>query len=375
MTATQNALFVGLISGTSMDGIDAGVFRFADRRLQCLAGTTLDYPPDLHAQLLSLRGHTGSLSLDDLGALDAALGEQFAHAAKQIIAASGLSPTDITAIGSHGQTVRHNPQATPPYTLQLADPHVIAAQTGCTVVADFRRADVARGGEGAPLLPLLHDWLFADRTAPVAVVNLGGIANLTYLPVDGPLVAFDTGPANTLVDQWLQRHTGEPFDEGGGRAANGTAHTDWLDVLLDDDYFTRPPPKSTGFEYFNLPWLERRQALSDGLSVDDVIATLTELSACSIANAIQCCQPQPTQVWLAGGGVHNRSLVASLVQRLPAASVAPISTLGIDADQLEAAGFAWLARERLAGNFTRHCEVTGATSPTLLGTVIASEHL
>ncbi|MEM1261250.1 MAG: anhydro-N-acetylmuramic acid kinase [Pseudomonadota bacterium] len=372
MTQEQNSLFVGLISGTSMDGIDAGVFRFDDsNRVHCLAGQTIAYPRDLHSQLLALRHRETSLSLNELGVLDTTLGRHFAAAALHAIEASGYTPADITAIGSHGQTVRHDPSADAPYTIQLADPHVISAQTGCTVIADFRRADVARGGEGAPLLPLLHDWLFADRDEPVAVVNLGGIANLTYLPLNGPLLAYDTGPANTLIDQWLQQRVGEAFDRGGSRAATGQVQTEWLEAMLADEYFARVPPKSTGFEHFNLSWLAAWQPLTKALTDNDIVATLTELSARSIATAIKKCPQRPAKVWLAGGGVHNRTLTRALATHLQPAAVAAIGTLGIDADQLEAAGFAWLARERLAGNATRHCEVTGAREHALLGTIVA----
>ncbi|MEO1036725.1 MAG: anhydro-N-acetylmuramic acid kinase [Pseudomonadota bacterium] len=367
---SADALFVGLISGTSMDGIDAGVFSFADNKLRCLNGTTVPYPDPLRHELIALRDPDRRVSLVDIGTLDRKIGTAFADAAIEVIASTGLAVTDVTAIGSHGQTVWHDPRGPAPHTLQLGDPHTIAALTGRRVVADFRRADVAHGGEGAPLLPLLHDWIFKSRESAVAVLNLGGIANLTLLPPRGPISAFDTGPASTLMDQWLVRHDGTAFDANGQRAARGAVDAQWLDEMLADPYFARQPPKSTGFEYFNLRWLEPWRERIDRLSIDDVIATLAQLTVETIARDVADCTMIPTTVWVAGGGVHNRTLMQGLADALAPIRVAPLSAAGIDPDQLEAAGFAWLARERLLERKTRHAEVTGARHTVLLGTVV-----
>ena len=366
-----DALFVGLISGTSMDGVDAGVFSFADGKLRCLAGITVPFAPTLQQRMSALRTADAAIDLDAIGQLDRELGEVFADAALSAIQATGLTRSDITAIGSHGQTVRHDTACPHPFTLQLGDPHTIAAQTGIPCVADFRRADVANGGEGAPLLPLLHDWLFAARQRTVAVVNLGGIANVTLLPPTGPITAFDTGPASTLMDQWLLTYSGDRFDIGGKRAAAGQVQPTLLAAMLADDYFRRSGPKSTGFEYFNLTWLGQWQDELTTLSIDDVMATLNALSVATIADALTGAANAPTEVWVAGGGVHNEVLLDGLIAALDPIPVAPISRRGIDADRLEAAGFAWLARERLAGRLTRHAEITGARASVPLGVVVA----
>ena len=368
---SADALYVGLISGTSLDGIDAGVFRFEGNALACLAGVTVPYADSLAQRLRELRTSAAALHLDELGRLDRQIGAAFAAAANAVIARAGIAASDVVAIGSHGQTVRHAPDGADAFTLQLGDPHTIAATTGIDCVADFRRADVARGGQGAPLLPLLHDWLFRTRKRTVAVVNLGGIANVTLLPPTGPIVAFDTGPANTLLDQWLLERIGEHFDRDGRRAAAGAVNRALLAKLLADPYFARPAPKSTGFEYFNLAWLASWQSTLETLAVNDVVATLTALSVKSVAGALQgSAQPRADEIWLAGGGAHNATMVAGLEAALAPVPVAPLAARGIDADRLEAAGFAWLARERLAGRVTRHTEITGATQPVPLGVLV-----
>ena len=367
----HDALYVGLISGTSMDGIDAGVFRFGTSEFACLASTTTAYSDELRNELAALRTQNAQIALDALGQLDVSVGHAFADAALAAIRAAGVAPTDISAIGSHGQTVRHNVSDELPFTLQVGDPHTIAARTGCVCVADFRRADVARGGQGAPLLPLLHDWLFCARRQPVAVLNLGGIANVTLLPVEGPLVAFDTGPANILIDQWLQAYAGEAFDRGGRRASAGTVNEPLLAAMLDEPYFAEAAPKSTGFELFNLGWLDAFRSQLDTMSADDTVATLTGLTIRSIARAISGLSPQPAAVWVAGGGVHNPVMLAGLRAALTPTPIDTMATMSIDPDQLEAAGFAWLARERMAGRLTRHTEVTGAATRAPLGVIVA----
>ncbi|MDH3533179.1 MAG: anhydro-N-acetylmuramic acid kinase, partial [Gammaproteobacteria bacterium] len=271
-------LFIGLISGTSMDGIDAALVEFGDASVKILQTRAHDYPATLRQELSAAIQNPERCTLDDVGSLDRAVGECFRDAAIALLADAGIAPTAVTAIGSHGQTLRHQPQAARPFSLQIGDPAVIATGTGITTVADFRRADIALGGEGAPLAPAFHEWLFGNVAAPRAVLNIGGIANITVLSAEGATTTgFDTGPGNTLLDAWTRKHRDTPFDTDGGWAASGVVSEDLLTRLLADAYFAAAPPKSTGFEYFNLDWLG--QALADAIDPVDVQATLCALTA------------------------------------------------------------------------------------------------
>jgi anhydro-N-acetylmuramic acid kinase len=361
-------LFLGLISGTSADGIDAALVRFAPK-LEVLAARTFPYPDELQARILALARSRTEITLDDLGHLDVEIGERFAAAASGLLGEAGIPGDAVAAIGSHGQTVCHRPHGPLPFTLQLGDPNVIAERTGIATVADFRRADVAAGGQGAPLLPALHAAVLADATAPRAVLNLGGIGNLTLLVPGMPVIGFDTGPANCLLDAWSTRARGVPRDEGGAWAAAGRVDDTLLARLLGDAYFAAPPPKSTGREYFNLEWLDAR--LSDGIDAADVQATLLQLSARSIADALRQNAPDVRELYACGGGVHNDALMAALRAALPGATVATTVALGLDPDFVEAAGFAWLARARLEGMPGNLPSVTGARGPRVLGAIYA----
>ncbi|MFP5373758.1 MAG: anhydro-N-acetylmuramic acid kinase [Gammaproteobacteria bacterium] len=375
--AVVDGLFLGLISGTSADGIDAALVRFgADAGPQgcgLVAARTFPWEPALRARLLAL-GQGGALdSLDEYGTLDVRIGEAFAAAALALLAQAGVDPAQVRAIGSHGQTLRHRPHGAAhdgrhPFTLQLGDSHVIAERTGIATVADFRRRDLAAGGHGAPLLPALHAALLADPAEDRAVLNLGGIANLTLLPAAGgaPVRGFDTGPANALLDAWCQRHTGRAFDADGAFAAGGRVVPALLERLLDEAWFAQPPPKSSGREQFQLGWLEPRLR---GESPADVQATLLELTAATVARALQAAQPGTARLLACGGGVHNRLLMQRLQARLPGVALETTAGHGLDPDHVEAMGFAWLARRTLAGLPGNLPAVTGARGPRILGCV------
>jgi anhydro-N-acetylmuramic acid kinase len=373
---SNDALFVGLISGTSADGIDAALVRFAPdagpHGVALVAGRTLPWDPALRARLVAL-GQGGDLaSLDEYGTLDVRIGAAFADAALALLHAAGVDPRAVRAIGSHGQTLRHRPHGAAhdgrhPFTLQAGDPNVIAERTGITTVADFRRRDVAAGGHGAPLLPALHAALLADAGEDRAVLNLGGIANLTLLPRVGTVRGFDTGPANALLDAWCARHTGAAFDAAGAFAAAGRVDDALLARLLDEPWFSTPPPKSSGREQFHLDWLAPR--LGDATRPEDVQATLLELTAATVADALRANQPATTRLLACGGGVHNPVLMARLAARLPGVAVESTAAHGVDPDHVEAMGFAWLARQALLGLAGNLPSVTGAAGPRVLGAI------
>jgi anhydro-N-acetylmuramic acid kinase len=369
MAAGDAPLFLGLISGTSADAIDAVVAEF-EPRARVLHAVAVSYAAALRAQVLAIAQSPANarFALDTLGELDVALGEAFAAAALQAIAGSGVPRQRIRAIGSHGQTVRHRPRAAHPFTWQMGDPHVIAERTGIAVVADFRRRDVAAGGEGAPLLPALHAALLADANESRAVLNLGGIANLTLLPRAGEASGFDTGTANALLDAWSQHARGIVRDDGGAWAAGGRPDAALLARLLDDPYFARPAPKSTGREHFNLDWLRARlgDRPADGA---DVAATLVEFSARTIVDALRHTLPDAGRVIACGGGVHNGHLMRRLAELLGTTRLETTAAHGIDPDFVEALGFAWLARETVAGRAGNLPRVTGARGPRVLGAV------
>ena len=365
------ALFLGLISGTSADGIDAALVRF-DPAIEVIATTALEYPPEIRQRLLALTATDASISLDEFGALDVAVGECFADAALKLLAEAGVSPSAIRAIGSHGQTVRHRPDGRYPFSLQIGDASVIAERTGICTIADFRRGDLAAGGQGAPLAPAFHAAAFAVLM-PCALLNLGGIANLSLLNGEQDVLGFDTGPANCLLDAWNARHHGTACDIGGTWASSGIVDTDLLRELLDDPYFSAPPPKSTGREVFNLDWLDARLE-HRSISAVDVQATLLALTARSIANALKQPGTSARSVLACGGGVHNAALMASLAAELQPLSLASTSSVGVDPDFVEAALFAWLAWRRIENKAGNLPSVTGARGLRVLGAVHAGRH-
>ena len=369
MTDPAGRRFLGLISGTSADGIDAAIVRLRDDSLTVEHTLAWAWQDDLGERLAAALAVPATLTLPLLADLDGQLADAFATAANTLLAQARLANTDITAIGCHGQTVWHAPDGTPPITLQIGDGARIAAATGITVVNDFRRADMAAGGEGAPLAPLLHAAVLAHPERCRAVVNLGGIANVTLL-ANGYVQGYDTGPANVLMDSWA-RHTGSgAFDEDGLIARSGCIDHDLLTLCLEDPYFQRPPPKSTGREYFNFAWLSAHLAASATMpAAADIMATLAELTAVTVAEAIERVLPDVEDVILCGGGARNPYLSERLAARLPMATVWPSDRLGLDADFVEASLFAWLAARRIDGRSIDTRSVTGARTRVLAGVV------
>jgi len=392
MTIDTADLFLGMISGTSADGIDVAIARFhehghdreADRapRAEVLFGHTYPWDAELRAVLIELGQHAPKLTLDEIGELDVRIGAAFAAAAAQAIRDSGLRREDIGAIGSHGQTLRHRPDGrrldgVHRFTLQLGDANLIAEATGLRTVADFRRRDVAAGGHGAPLLPALHAALLSSPVEDRAVLNLGGIANLTLLPAQNGasdskqgVRGFDTGPANGLMDAWCLRHTGAGFDRGGAFAAGGRVDDALLARLLDEPWFALPPPKSTGRDQFHLGWVESK--LGGHETPADVQATLLALTARTVADALRATLPAAVRVIGCGGGVHNPALMRALADALPGIAVESTAAHGIDPDVVEALGFAWLARQTVLGRPGNLPSVTGAAGPRVLGAIYSS---
>lgn len=362
-------LFIGLISGTSLDGIDAALVDFSSASPRLHSALHCPYSAPLLSELRSLC-QPGNNEIDRLGELDRQVGRAFAGAVDALIRSAGVEAGQITAIGSHGQTIRHRPANNHPFTLQIGDPNTLAEQTGITTVADFRRRDIAAGGEGAPLVPAFHQALLQTEGLARIVLNLGGIANITCLPPlgDGPVIGYDTGPANTLLDTWIRRHRGQAFDSEGRWAASGQLHEDLLQELLEEPYFDLPPPKSTGTEYFNLSWLDPHLS-SPPPPAEDVQRTLAELTARSVADAIRREGYEECEVLVCGGGAHNHFLLELLQQHLPESSVGSLAGFGLDPDWIEAMAFAWLARRTLAGLPGNLPTVTGAGRAVILGAI------
>jgi len=361
-------LYIGLMSGTSMDAVDAALVDLSAATPHLVAAHSHPLPESLRQPLLSLCRPGGTDELHQAARLDVAVGRLFADAADALLRKAGVETAAVRAIGSHGQTLRHQPTGDLPYTVQIGDPNTLAERTGITTVADFRRRDLAAGGQGAPLVPAFHAATLAQAGEDRVVLNIGGMANLTHLPGagDAPVSGFDTGPGNVLLDGWCQRVRGEAFDRDGAWAASGRVDENLLTALLAEDYFGRPPPKSTGREEFNLDWLD---AVLNGREIDaaDVQATLAEFTARSAAAAIRDACPACIRVMVCGGGAHNGDLLTRLAAQLPGVSVETTASHGIDPDWVEAMAFAWLARETLAGRPGNLPAVTGARRPLVLG--------
>ena len=361
--------FVGLISGTSADGVDAVIARFAPT-LEIIDRSVCPYSESLRARVLSLARTDAAISLSEFGLLDAELGEHFADAAQRLIERSGIDRSRIGAIGSHGQTIYHAPDARVPFTLQIGDPNRIAERCAVPVVADFRRRDVSAGGQGAPLVPAFHAERFSDPSEDRAVLNLGGIANLSLLPASGTVRGFDTGPASCLMDAWCMRQFGIGYDEGGAVAAQGRIHARELARMLADPYFALPAPKSTGREYFDLAWLNCALDPTSSMRDEDMLSTLAELTVESISRALERELPSARRLLICGGGVHNQHLMARLRLRLPEWTLESTAAYGLDPDYVEATAFAWLAWRRVNGLPGNLPAVTGARGSRSLGCIV-----
>lgn len=368
---TQKTYFIGIMSGTSLDGIDLALVEFStDHKMNVIATDILPMPEFLQKKLLAL--HKGDTHLSALGELNQALARTYAHAVQQFLQKHPNYP--ITAIGCHGQTVWHAPEDALPFTMQLGDMQYLAVATGLPVVGDFRSKDIALGGQGAPLVPAFHQGIFFDENYHTAVLNLGGISNVSLLSASQPVVGFDTGPANALLDSWVAQHLGVPFDKNGEWAARGNVHQALLAHCLRDPYFQRPAPKSTGREYFNLFWLRRQlEQIPESISPVDVQATLNALTVqCNVLALNQWranLPPLPARLIICGGGTHNRHLWQSFVANLPQWQVQKSDDFGIHSDFVEAAAFAWLAKQRWHNLPSNLLSVTGAKRATSLGVI------
>jgi anhydro-N-acetylmuramic acid kinase len=358
-------LYLGVMSGTSMDGLDIALIE-QTTTTQLLATHYLPMPDDLRQALLALCV-PGNDELARAALAEQRWAELVATGIQRLLAEQQLLVSQIRAIGSHGQTVRHEPARG--FTIQIGNPALLAELTGIAVVADFRRRDVAAGGQGAPLVPAFHEALFADTTQRRAVLNVGGFSNLSLLQAGLPASGFDSGPGNVLMDAWIERHQGHAYDRDGAWAASGQVQPDLLKALLSDAFFQTQGPKSTGRELFNLPWLDHHLAAHPVLDPADVQATLLELSAQSIVLALRQAQPITEQLLVCGGGAHNRSLMTRLAELLEGTHVASTEAYGIAPDWVEAMAFAWLAHCCMESIPANRPSVTGARGLRVLGAI------
>lgn len=363
-------LYIGLMSGTSLDGVDGVLADFSTTPLRVLAHASAVFAPDFRAQLLALNT-AGHDEIHRAAFAAHGLVQSYAAVVAQVLAKAGLKPHDIRALGAHGQTVRHQPRAfdRTGYTTQINNPALLAELTGIDVVADFRSRDVAAGGQGAPLAPFFHQAQFTRPGMTVGVLNLGGISNLTLLRADGTLTGFDCGPANALMDGWCEQYTGRPYDDTGAWAASGTVHAGLLAGMLAHPYFAQKPPKSTGRDLFNRAWLDAALAAHGALAPVDVQATLTELTAQSCAAELRRHGPQAAELVVCGGGAYNTHLMQRLAGLLPGVAVLSSAQRGLPPQQVEGAAFAWLARKAVLREKLALQSTTGAQGARVLGAV------
>lgn len=367
---SNRQLYIGLMSGTSADGIDAALVDMQTTP-RLLATHSYPFPNKLREQIHSI-SLPGPNEIDRMGVLDAELGRYFAQSTRELLAKVGVTPDQIIAIGSHGQTIRHRPPGASAnsFTLQIGDPNLIAELTGITTVTDFRRRDMAAGGQGAPLVPAFHRALFHSLKQDKVIVNIGGMANITWLPAKSDVCGFDTGPGNVLMDYWIHEHQGLGYDKHGAWAALGLANNELLQSLLSDPFFKKTFPKSTGREHFNRQWLgQHLQQLPSSPTNQDVQATLLELTARSIADSINLLSQTSKEVLVCGGGAFNARLLERLGNLLPNCSVDTTTSQGIEPQWIEAMAFAWLAKQTIAHKPGNLCAVTGAKREVILGGV------
>lgn len=363
----MGSLFVGLMSGTSLDGADAALVDFSRGAPKTLAFATIPFTNELRDRILALSS-PGTDPLELSGTVSTELADLYARAVEAVLVGAGMDRGAVAAIGCHGQTVRHRPDLG--FTIQLNDPARLAEITGIDVVADFRRRDMAAGGQGAPLVPAFHEAVFRHPTRSRAVVNIGGISNVTWLPSSGKTLGFDCGPGNVLLDGWARKHIGAQFDEDGKWASGGRTDASLLSRLLDEPFLSSPPPKSTGRELFRLEWLHDR--LPADYRTADVQSTLTDFTAHSIVGAIDRFCPSTDEIFLAGGGARNGSLVSRIRGLAKGRPVAPTDTLGVPTAHVESMAFAWLAMKCVNREPVDLTAVTGARHPRVLGAVYAA---
>ncbi len=366
-------LYIGVMSGTSMDGVDTALVSIEGTRITLLAHDEFPMPDDLKARLLEVCIGQKT-DLINIGELDHKLGHLFADAVLQLLDKSDTPVSSVTAIGNHGQTVFHQPTGDSPFTMQLGDANIIAAKTQIQTVADFRRKDMALGGQGAPLVPAFHHTIFHPQESSVVVLNIGGISNISVLRPNQPTLGYDTGPGNMLMDAWADKHTGEKFDRDAQFALKGQLNQALLEQLLNEPYLSQIPPKSTGRELFNLPWLEQRLTEFKDLSTEDVQRTLCEYTALTIVNEVETYRlgNQPA-LYVCGGGTRNPLLMKRLAELLPNWEVESTTVKGVDADYMEAMAFAWLAQRHVHQLPSNLPEVTGASRAASLGVLYRAD--
>ena len=359
------ALYIGVMSGPSLDGLDIALIE-QTTAIKLIATHYTPMPESLRAELLGL-----CASGPDEIARSAIAQQEWVRLAAQgidaLLSQQQLKPEAIRAIGSHGQTIRHEPARG--FTVQIGNPALLTELTGITVVSDFRSRDVAAGGQGAPLVPAFHEALFEERSGNQAVLNVGGFSNLSLIEPTKPVAGFDCGPGNVLMDAWIQQQRGENYDRNGDWAASGTAEPALLKALLSDPFFVTKGPKSTGREVFNLPWLERHLASLQAYPAENVQATLLELTALTIIESLKSAQSNTRELLVCGGGAHNAALMNRLAELLPNTKVASTATHGVDPDWVEAMAFAWLAHCCLEGIAANRPSVTGAKGLRVLGAI------
>ncbi len=368
--AKQDDLYIGIMSGTSLDGVDVALLQITAEQVVLKATHSHGLPAALRSDILSLC-QPGDNELQRAGRLNLALGRLFADAVNALLQKASLSATAISAIGSHGQTVRHCPAEG--FSIQLGSAPVIAALTGIPTVADFRNQDMVHGGQGAPLVPVFHQQLFGCPGKTTAVVNIGGMANVTLLQGERLLGGFDTGPGNVLLNTWINAHNGQDYDRDGKLAASGVVDEACLARCLNDPFFQATGPRSTGRETFNSQWL--KAMLPADIKPENGQATLSELTARTITQAISQADPaheqllQPDRILVCGGGAHNADLLARLMRLNPASEVQSTASAGWSPDWIEAACFAWLAYARFHNKPATSPLVTGADAACISGAI------
>ncbi|WP_241609623.1 anhydro-N-acetylmuramic acid kinase [Rosenbergiella australiborealis] len=369
----QTGRYIGVMSGTSLDGIDVIVAAIDQNIVALQASYCHPMPLEIRQQILSIN-QGQSVTLSQIGRLDTRLGRLFSEAILQLMTQEGLSARDIVAIGCHGQTVWHEPQGDAPFSMQLGDNNIIATQTGITVVGDFRRRDMSLGGQGAPLVPAFHRALLTHPTERRVVLNIGGIANISLLSPGEMVKGFDTGPGNILMDAWIWHQQQQPYDKEGQWASTGQVDSVLLSAMLDDPWFKRPVPKSTGREYFNFAWIENKLSVFPAIPPENVQATLLALTAISVTDLIKQ-QGHWDRLLVCGGGGHNKALMQKIAALLPSTHVALTDEVGISSDDMEALAFSWLAYRTVSGLPGNLPAVTGAKDFTVLGAIFPANTL
>jgi anhydro-N-acetylmuramic acid kinase len=357
-------LYIGIMSGTSLDGVDAALVDLSQASPRLVASQYKPYQQQMKDALLALHQPTHN-ELHQAQIIANQLAREYADATQNLLKKAGVDATQVQAIGCHGQTIRHRPEHG--YTIQLNNAALLAELTGIHVVSDFRSRDIAAGGQGAPLVPAFHNKVLRHASIHRVILNIGGIANITDLPVGKPTLGFDTGPGNLLVDAWITQHHNQPYDKDGAWAASGTVIPELLNTLQSESFFSVQPPKSTGRDLYNLDWLAKR--LNGNEKPANVQATLLALTGNSIADAIKRFCVGATEVYVCGGGAHNSKLMSYLQHTLPQCNVMKSDTVGIDADWMEAIAFAWLAQQTMALRPGNLPAVTGAKHPVVLGAI------